>query len=249
MHKLRSCTLAKQWHLNLNVYLFRIYRALTGTTTNATALNMQLLVKEEAFEVKTTLTLPWLKSRHLPIDSSKGRMNYIRDLPQLFSPAKKVQRNHFQTHQKLHVFNTVVATFNIIFPKIKEQCECNHTQTKRKWANTCLESCLENRVKAIMTKTSNKAPDRPWHQVPTDLFYTRGGTHVVVADTATSLGGSSWCHLHKLDTCHPETKPSICKTWDAQLASFQMGGFPVDSTTDSAATESALLQQCIKFSS
>lgn len=100
-----------------------------------------------------------------------------------------------------------------------------------------------------MTRTINKAPDRPWHQVPAHLFYTKGGTHVVVADTAPSLGGSSWRHLHKLDTCHPKTKLSICKTRDAQLASFQMGGFPADSTTAPAATESTLLQQCSKFSS
>lgn len=51
-------------------------------------------------------------------------------------------------------------------------------QTKRKWANTRLESCLENRVKAIMTKTSNKAPDRPWHQVPTD--FTQEEAHMLL---------------------------------------------------------------------
>lgn len=147
MHKLRSCTSAKQWHLNLDVYLLSIYRALTGTKTNATALIMQLLVKEKAFEVlKATLTSPWLKSQHLPVDSSKRRMNYIqRDLSRLFSPAKKVQGNNLQTHQKLHVFNTVVATFNIIFPKIKKQRERNHMQTKSKWPNARLNRKLLRR--------------------------------------------------------------------------------------------------------
>lgn len=104
-------------------------------------------------------------------------------------------------------------------------------------------SCLEDRVKTIMTRTINKAPDRLWHQAPTDLFYTKGHTHVVAADRTTSLG-IAYTSL----TRHPETKFRICKSWDdAPLISFQMGGFQVDSKTAPASIESTLFQQCTKF--
>lgn len=92
-----------------------------------------------------------------------------------------------------------------------------------------------------MTRTINKAPDTLWRQVPMDLFYTKGRTHVVAADRTTSLG-IAYTSL----TRHPETKFRICKSWDAPLISFQIGGFQVDSKTAPASIESTLFQ-CTKF--
>lgn len=58
------------------MYVFSIYRAFTTAETNARALIMQLPAKEKTSEevLKAALTLSWLKSQHLPVDISNGRM-------------------------------------------------------------------------------------------------------------------------------------------------------------------------------
>lgn len=106
------------------MYVFSIYRAFTTAETNARALIMQLPAKEKTSEevLKAALTLSWLKSQHLPVDISNGRMKNKnkkkkRDLPQNYSVLPKAMKGQLQTY---HI-NAAMVTFSIIIPKIKEQ--------------------------------------------------------------------------------------------------------------------------------